>query len=250
MARISGTVPGLTPNTEYEFQVRVVDAYGNPGDWSNVARGTTLGESASFLYINQAVFDTNSIEAYIVDSYAVVTIAGADTFTVRRGSPAEHSYNGRVIIKENPEANGYATAASPDSPSAIASGQWSVIDLIELRAAYPALTTITIEYYFGQQNAAGGDLRSIEQVGAWAHLCSGAYTVWDLVSDEPTYYMPWQLVTSGSPPLNDPSVSIIESSKTNIAGSSVPVAEWPADYPYTLMATVQYDDGTGAFTVL
>lgn len=42
MPRISGTVPGLDPETTYDFQVRVVNAFGVPGDWSNVAQGTTL----------------------------------------------------------------------------------------------------------------------------------------------------------------------------------------------------------------
>lgn len=45
MPRITGTVSGLDPETTYDFQVRVVDALGNPGDWSNVAQGTTLGSS-------------------------------------------------------------------------------------------------------------------------------------------------------------------------------------------------------------
>lgn len=51
MPRISGTVPGLEPETEYEFQVRVVDRFGNAGDWSNVARGTTLAAAGTILSI-------------------------------------------------------------------------------------------------------------------------------------------------------------------------------------------------------
>jgi hypothetical protein len=42
MPRISGTASGLDPDTTYDFQVRVVNAFGVPGDWSNVAQGTTL----------------------------------------------------------------------------------------------------------------------------------------------------------------------------------------------------------------
>lgn len=51
MPRISGTVSGLDPETTYEFQVRVVDAFGNVGDWSNVATGTTLAGAGTILSI-------------------------------------------------------------------------------------------------------------------------------------------------------------------------------------------------------
>jgi hypothetical protein len=51
MPRISGTASGLDPDTTYDFQVRVVNAFGVPGDWSNVAQGTTLPEENKFMVI-------------------------------------------------------------------------------------------------------------------------------------------------------------------------------------------------------
>jgi hypothetical protein len=78
MPRISGTVSGLDPDTTYNFQVRVVDANGNPGDWSNVAQGTTLPASGDFLLIEA----THGADVYSQDLDLVGYITGTGNGSV------------------------------------------------------------------------------------------------------------------------------------------------------------------------
>jgi hypothetical protein len=256
MPRISGTVPGLDPDTTYDFQVRVVDALGNVGDWSNTAQGTTLPQSGGFLYFQGIMF---SESIYTVHNFTefrfIVTITGVGTYTLDRDlTPQIISYNGRDIIYDDAGPTGVSSISDPNDPNAISVGEWIGIDLAELRLAYPSLTTITVEV-----KAVGTRLTSQSTVnppiGAWGHVCSGDPVFWDQVSPEPPgyVYMPFQLSPEGQPG-HDPSVSILESDKLNTSSYAeytyTGALDWASMAPsLQTIATFEYDDANGTMTV-
>jgi hypothetical protein len=229
--------------------------FGAPGKpvkldpWQMITEVHWPDDGQQFLYLNQGVFtlgDASGLHSY--SSYVVAKVFGAADFTIRNGElPVTHTYNGRTIIKEQ-ITSGYSVGTNPAAADANISGNWSVIDLVELRLAYPELTTIDLDYYFGAQSSPG--TVPADYVGPWAHLVTGEYTYWDFIGAEPAYYLPWEMARSGLAPLNNPDLTIDTSSKTTVAGSSVPVVATPTPPTFLKLRTLRYNDELGTITLI
>jgi hypothetical protein len=251
MPRISGTVSGLDPDTTYDFQVRVVDALGNVGDWSNVAQGTTLPQSGGFLYFNSPHFYTapdNTIHS--VETRYIVTIAGATTFTIDRNLAGySYTYNGQTVILDDAEDSGWVVPGSdPNDPGQIAGGEWILIDLVTLRSAYPSLSTISVEVQMVARDPDIGTSTTTPSMGAWGHLYNGDYVHWNRIDDEPANYIPFQLY-----PLES-GITQVDSAKLSISAGDIPVYSYSgsltwSSLPWETMATFSYDDSNGELTV-
>lgn len=262
MPRISGTVTGLDPDTTYEFQVRVVNADGTPGDWSNVATGTTLPASGNLLYFNGMMYsETIFTENNYVEFQFVATIDGLATYTFDRSvSPQEVMYSGRRIARDDHDNTGVGSLSNPSDPGQIATGEWIVIDLEQLRLAYPAFSTLSVEVKAIGTYHTGMALPNPD-VGARGHIASGAAIYYeDVAPPDPPTWFPYQLLPEGDP-FHDPGMEVVQSEVVNTAGSSVATFDmgelggggfsWPAMVAsMTTLATYSYDDSTRTLTVL
>jgi hypothetical protein len=134
MPRISGTASGLDPDTTYDFQVRVVNAFGVPGDWSNTAQGTTLPSEARAVLLSwYDVTTTNAMKSYVkfvtpnIGEFGIWSTDGYQELPI--GAPKETAYGTTVL----------------------AGGLWAELNCINLAnviSANPGLTQIVFDFYY------------------------------------------------------------------------------------------------------
>jgi hypothetical protein len=176
MARISGTVSGLDPDTTYDFQIRVVDANGNVGDWSNTAQGTTLPEASRFIVVYTSYVEnyngegqpgislstlvtTPNLPTYFTDAiiYNTNQYGGFDRNNVARGPAPNNEQTGvQYCFVDATEASGVGnplvisasvthTDLGPGYEGFVTGNVWAAVYDGSWSAAFEAIRTIPYE---------------------------------------------------------------------------------------------------------